>query len=105
MPTLEHFDGETNIDLVIVPAIDGNIDPSLVEMGDFESGFQTLHSLQNYFLLNELLAIGHVMPMVDTEELRAKRAEFVERFVAPRKFFMVRAANPQALMDEVEKVL
>lgn len=105
MPELNYFEGETNIDLVIVPAIDGNFDPSLVEMGDFESGFQTLHSLQNYFLLNELLAIGHVMPMVDTEELRAKRADFVERFVAPRKFYMVRAANPQVLMDEVEKVL
>ncbi|MDJ0923192.1 MAG: hypothetical protein QNJ77_01415 [Acidimicrobiia bacterium] len=83
MPTWDDFEGPTNIDLVIVPAIDGNFDPSTVEMGKFEASFQTLHSLQNYFLLNELLAEGHVMPMVDTEELRAKRAEYVKRFVAP----------------------
>ena len=30
---------------------------------------------------------------------------FVEKFVAPRKFYMIRAANPQVLMDEVDKVL
>ena len=105
MPTWDNFEGPTNVDLVIVPAIDGNYDGTTTEMGDFEAGFQTLHSLQNYFLLNELLAIGHVMPMVDTEELRAKRAGFVTKFVAPRKFYMIRAATPQVLMDEVDKVL
>jgi hypothetical protein len=105
MPTWEDFEGPTNVDLIIVPAIDGNFDPSTVEMGEFEASFQTLHSLQNYFLLNELLAPGHVMPMVDTEELRATRADFVSRFVSPRPFFFIRAANPQVLMDEVDKVL
>jgi len=105
MPTWDDFAGPANVDLVIVPAIDGNYDGNTVEMGDFEAGFQTLHSLQNYFLLNELLALGHVMPMVDTEELRAKRADFVSRFVAPRPFFFIRAATPQVLMDEVDKVL
>jgi hypothetical protein len=43
--------------------------------------------------------------MVDTEKLRATRADFVARFVAPRPFFFIRAANPQVLMDEVDKVL
>ncbi len=105
MPTWDDFEGPTNVDVVIVPAIDGNYDATTTEMGDFEAGFQTLHSLQNYFLLNELLAVGHVMPMVDTEELRAKRAAFVTKFVAPRKFYMIRAATPQVLMDEVDKVL
>ncbi len=105
MPTYGSLEGDSNVDLVIVPSIDGNYDPATTEMGDFESGFQMLHSLQNYFLLNELLAVGHVMPMVDTEELRARRAEFVKKFVAPRKFYMIRAANPQVLMDEVDKVL
>ncbi|MCP3996365.1 MAG: hypothetical protein GY722_15105 [bacterium] len=105
MPTYDSFEGDSNIDLVIVPSIDGNYDPATTLMGDFEAGFQMLHSLQNYFLLNELLAVGHVMPMVDTEELRAKRADFVERFVAPRKFYMIRAATPQVLMDEIDKLL
>ena len=43
----------------------------------FERQFQTLHSLQNYFLLNELLAPGLPMPIVDTEALRRARAAFV----------------------------
>lgn len=105
MPTWDNFEGATNVDVVIVPAIDGNFDPSTVEMGSFEAQFQTLHSLQNYFLLNELLAPGHVMPMVDTKELRKVRAGFVERFVEPRPFFFIRAATPQVLLDEVDKVL
>lgn len=105
MPTWDNYEGPANVDAVMVPAIDGNFDPSTVEMGQFESQFQALHSLQNYFLLNELLAVGHVMPMVDTEELREVRAGFVERFAANRPFFFIRAATPQVLMDEVDKVL
>ncbi len=104
MPTWDLYTEPSNVDVVIVPAIDGNFDPSLNEMIPFERQFQSLHSLQNYFLLNELLAPGHVMPIVDTEELRKKRAVFVERF-AERPFYFVRAATPQVLMDEVDKVL
>ncbi len=104
MPTWENYEGPSNIDVVIVPAIDGNFDPGLVEMIPFERQFQTLHSLQNYFLLNELLAPGWPMPMVDTEELRMKRAHFVERF-CERPFYFVRAATPQVLMDQAEGVL
>ena len=48
--------------------------PSTSEMIPFERQFQTLHSLQNYFLLNELLAPGWPMPIVDTEALRRRRA-------------------------------
>ncbi len=104
MPTWETHRDPSPVDVVIVPAIDGNFDPSTAEMGSFERQFQTLHSLQNYFLLNELLAPGWPMPIVDSEELRRKRAQFVERF-SDRPYFFIRAANPQVLMDEVEKVL
>jgi hypothetical protein len=90
--------------VVIVPAIDGNFDPSLVEMIPFERQFQTLHSLQNYFLLNELLAPGWPMPIIDNEALRLARAAFVARF-AERPYYFVRAANPQVLMDEVDRIL
>ncbi len=105
MPTWESFEGPTRVDTVIVPAIDGNYEPATTELGAFEAQFQTLHSLQNYFLLNELLAPGHVMPIVDTEELRAKRADFALRFQGPRPYYMIRAADPQVLLDEVDKVL
>ena len=42
MPTWDNFEGPTNVDLVIVPAIDGNYDGTTTEMGDFEAEFQTL---------------------------------------------------------------
>lgn len=104
MPTWEVYDQPSNVDVVVVPAIDGNFDPSLVEMIPFEAQFQSLHSLQNYFLLNELLAPGHPMPLVDTEELRQARVDFLAGYCV-RPHFFVRAANPQVLMDEVDKVL
>ena len=104
MPTWEVYTKPDAVDVVIVPAIDGNFDPSTVEMIPFERQFQTFHSLQNYFLLNELLAPGQSMPMVDTEPLRKARAGFVERF-ADRPYYFVRAATPQVLLDEVERVI
>jgi hypothetical protein len=104
MPSWEVHTTPDPVDVVIVPAIDGNFDPSTVEMIPFERQFQTFHSLQNYFLLNELLAPHHPMPIVDTEERRAARAAFVDRFT-DRPYFFVRAATPQVLLDEVERVL
>lgn len=104
MPTWGMYEGTPNIDLVIVPAIDGNFDPATNELIPFERQFQMLHSLQNYFLTNELLAPGHVMPMVDDDVLRARRAEFVNRF-CERPFYFIRAATPQVLLDEVERIL
>jgi hypothetical protein len=104
MPSWELYTKPDPVDVVIVPAIDGNFDPSCAEMIPFERQFQTFHSLQNYFLLNELLAPGFPMPMVDTEERRAARAAFVERFIE-RPYHFVRAATPQVLLDQVERVL
>ena len=104
MPTWDLYLEPSNVDVVVVPAIDGNFDPSLAEMIPFERQFQTLHSLQNYFLLNELLAADWPMPIVDTEPLRKSRAGFVARF-CERPYYFVRAATPQVLMDEVDRVL
>lgn len=105
MPEWAMWEGDApDVDLVIVPAIDGNFDPATNALIPFERQFQFLHSLQNYFLTNELLAPGHVMPMVDNDELRARRADFVNRF-CERPFYFIRAANPQVLLDEVDKIL
>lgn len=104
MPEWEILSEPTNVDVVVVPAIDGNYAPALSEMIPFERQFQTFHSLQNYFLLNELLAPGFTMPIVDTQERRQARASFVERFCS-RPYYFVRAATPQVLMDEVDRVL
>ena len=104
MPTWDLYETPAPVDVVIVPAIDGNFDPSSAPMIPFERGFQTFHSLQNYFLTNELLAPGHPMPVVDTDALRAARASFVERFT-DRPYQFIRAATPQVLLDEVDRVL
>jgi hypothetical protein len=104
MPSWAVYPEPTNVDLVIVPAIDGNFDPSCAAMIPFERQFQAFHSVQNYFLLNELLAPGLPMPLLDTAALRAARAGFVARF-SERPFYFVRAATPQVLMDHVDQVL
>jgi hypothetical protein len=104
LPTWEEYPEVREVDVVVLPAIDGNFDPSTKELGAFEAQFQALHSLQNYFLTNELLAPGFPMPLTDTEALRRDRARFVQRF-GQRPFYFVRAATPQVLMDEVDKVL
>ena len=104
MPSWELYAQPSIVDIVIVPAIDGNFAPSTASMIPFEREFQTLHSLQNYFLLNELLAPGIPMPLVDTDKLRAARAAFVHAF-SDRPYFFVRAATPQVLLDEVDRVL
>jgi hypothetical protein len=104
MPTWELYPEPSRVDLVVVPAIDGNFAPSLAEMIPFEREFQTLHSLQNYLLLNELLAPGIAMPLVDTDALRARRAAFVHAF-SDRPYVFVRAPTPQVLLDEVDRLL
>jgi hypothetical protein len=104
LPTWDQYDDPTPVDVVVVPAIDGNFDRGLAAMIPFERQFQALHSLQNYFLLNELLAPGFPMPIVDTEARRQARARFVGRF-SDRPYYFVRAATPQVLMDEVDKVV
>jgi len=94
----------TNIDVVIVPSIDGNYAPGTVEMIPFERQFQSLHSLLNYLHLNELLAPGWPMPLLDTDALRLRRAAFLESFCT-RPYFLIRAATPQVLMDEADRVI
>ena len=104
MPTWTEFADPSNVDVVLVPAIDGNFDPSLKEMIPYEREYQSLHSVQNYLHLNELLVSGWPMPLVDTVERRQRRAAFLGKFCV-RPYYMIRAANPQALMDEADKVL
>lgn len=104
LPGWELYDTPSAVDVVVVPAIDGNFAPSLVEMIRFEREFQTLHSLQNYLLLNELLAPGIPMPVIDSDALRAPRAAFVHAF-CDRPYYFVRAATPQVLLDQVDEVV
>ncbi len=103
-PEFITYDEPCDLDLVILPAIDGNYGTQVAELNQFEKEFQTMHSVIDYLGLHVMLAPGIPMPILDTDELRFKRADFVHRF-AVRPYYFIRAANPQLMMDEVEKLL
>jgi len=105
-PEFVNFEDPAPVDLVVMPGIDGHFDTKVVEMNRFEREYQTHHSVMNYFGLNQLLSSpGIVMPVVDTDEKRRKRGEFVSRFAEGKPFYMVRARTPQLLFDEAEKLM
>jgi len=103
-PEFVTYDEPCNVDLVIVPAIDGNYSTQVSELNQFEKEFQTMHCVMNYLGLHLVLAPGIAMPILDNDVLRARRADFVHRF-AVRPYYFIRTANPQLLLDEVEKLL
>jgi hypothetical protein len=103
-PEFVNYDAPSDIDLVVIPCIDGNFDSKTVEMIPFERNFQTYHSLMDYLGVKELLAPGLVMPLLDCDSRRAKRATFCKRF-SERPYFLIRGKNPQILFDQLEDVL
>jgi hypothetical protein len=104
VPEFVTYDEPTNIDLLILPFIDGNYDTLVAELSQFEKEYQTYHSLMNYLGLHQILAPGLPMPIVDTDELRLKRAGFCHRF-CERPGYIVRAKNPQLVLDQIERLL
>jgi hypothetical protein len=104
VPEFTPYYDPTDVDLVILPAIDGNFDTSVAELSRFEKEYQTYHSLMDYLGLHQILAPGLPMPIIDSDELRLKRADFCHRF-AERPYYIIRARDPQLLMDQVEKLL
>ncbi|MEW5872249.1 MAG: hypothetical protein AB1894_23505 [Chloroflexota bacterium] len=104
-PEINHYLEPCNVDIVVLPSIDGNYATSVKELGQFEKEYQGFHSMMNYFGLNQLLSPGLVMPIIDTEEKRRARALFGHCFAEPRPYIMIRAATPQLIFDELEKFL
>jgi hypothetical protein len=103
-PDFVTYDEPCDVDLVILPAIDGNYSTQVAGLNQYEKEFQTMHSVMDYLGLHMMLAPGLPLPILDTDDLRRKRADFIHRF-AVRPYHFVRAANPQLMMDEVEKLL
>ncbi len=105
-PEMPHYNEPTNIDLVIMPGIDGHFDTKVVPMNQFERCYQTYHSVMNFFGLNQLLSPdGLVMPIIDTDERRQQRGRFVSKFAEGRPYYMIRAKTPQIVFDEIDKLL
>jgi hypothetical protein len=104
-PEVNHYLEPSDVDIVVLPSIDGNYATSSSLIGQFEKEYHGYHSMMNYFGLNQLLSPGLVMPVMDTEEKRRKRAAFGHQFASPRPYYMIRAATPQLIFDELEQFL
>lgn len=104
-PEVRHYLEPSSVDIVVLPSIDGNYATSMKQLELFEKEYHGYHSMMNYFGLNQLLSPGLVMPIIDNEEKRRKRAAFGHRFAEPRPYYMIRAATPQLVFDELEKIL
>ena len=97
----------TNMDLAIMPCIDGWFKTEVKPMGQFEAAYQSYHSMMNFFGLNQLLCGKHglVMTIVDTDERRQDRGAFCAKYAAGRPYFMIRAKSPQLVFDEIDKLM
>ena len=97
----------TNMDLAVMPCIDGWFKTEVKPMGQFEAAYQSYHSMMNFFGLNQLLCGKHglVMPIVDTDERRQDRGAFCAKYAAGRPYFMIRAKSPQLVFDEIDKLM
>lgn len=104
LPESRGFEEGGNVDLVILPDIDGNFDTFIAEMDAFEKEYQTFCCISGYYMMQSLLATGVPMPIIDDEELRQKRAIFVSSF-AKRPYYFIRGRSPQIIIDEVERIL
>ncbi len=96
-----------NMDLAIMPCIDGWFKTEVKPMGQFEASYQSYHSMMNFFGLNQLLCgkYGLAMPIVDTDERRQDRAKFCAKYAEGRPYFMIRAKTPQLVFDEIDKLM
>ncbi len=104
-PEFEHYNEQTGIDIVVLPDIDGNYSTLVGEMSDQEKQYQSFHCLCDYYGMHLLLAPGFPMPLFDTEELRVKRAAFINKFATERPYFFIRGKDPQVIIDELDRLL
>ena len=95
------------MDLAVMPCIDGWFKTEVKPMGQFEASYQSYHSMMNFFGLNQLLCgkFGLAMPIVDTDARRQERAAFCARYAAGRPYYMIRAKSPQLVFDEIDKLM
>lgn len=105
VPEFRLHEGPAKVDLVVLPDIDGHFSEFCSEMGQYEKEYQTFHSLVNYLGLHTLLCPGIPMPVLDNDDLRARRAEFVRSFARNRAYCLIRAPRPEPILDRVEALL
>ncbi len=106
-PVYKTYDEPIDIDLVIMPSIDGHFATQVVKMEQFEKAYQSHHSMMNFMGLNQLLSgeIGLAMPIIDSDAKRYLRSTYCAEFTKIRPYYLIRAKTPQILFDEVDKIL
>ncbi len=105
MPTWEIHTEPSNVDVVIVPAIDGNFDPSTVRDDPVRAPVPDV-SLGPELLPHQRAPGARPSRCRSSTPTRCGRRgpSSCGRF-AERPYFFVRAATPQVLLDEVDRVL
>lgn len=95
-----------NVDLLILPDIDGHYSTEVSELGQFEKEYQTYEcNGESYFLSHELLSVKIPPPNLENKEDKMRRARFNSYFTEDRPCYVIRAKNPQLLIDEVDKII
>jgi hypothetical protein len=104
---LKDYEGKgEKFNLVVLPDIDGNFDPEIKELGEFEKQYQTFVSITlGYYMLPCLISSEIPMPIIDSYERRIRRAQFVKRFSEDKKYYMIRGKDPKVVMDHIEEII
>ncbi len=107
LPEFKRVEGKVvDVDLVILPSIDGHFDTAVTKLGQFEKEYQTFSCLSlSYFLSHELISPKIPAPIIEDWDLRLKRARFTSSFALKRPYFLVMAKNPQIVLDEVDNII
>ena len=105
MPTWELYTEPSDVDVVIVPAIDGNFDPSLAEMIPVRAPVPDAPLAPELLPAQRAARAG--LPDADRRHRGAahRRGPTSSQRFTDRPYYFVRAATPQVLLDEVDKVL
>jgi len=107
LPEFKRIEGQIgDVDLVVLPSIDGHFDTVVAELGQFEKEYQTFSCLSlSYFLSHELVSCKIPPPIIEDWDLRVKRARFSNSFALRLPYFVIRAKSPQIVLDEVDNII
>jgi len=94
------------LNLIIIPDIDGNFDTFVTKLDTYEKMYQTFICLtETYFMAHYMLSSKRPFPLIDYQELRERRLKFVKKVADELDIYLIRAKNPQIIMDEIEKII
>ncbi|MBA7628921.1 hypothetical protein ES703_36418 [subsurface metagenome] len=107
LPEFKRVEGKIgDVDLVVLPSIDGHFDTVVTKLEQFEKEYQTFSCLSlSYFLSHELISSKMPAPTIEDWDLRLSRARFTSSFTLKRPYFLVRAKGPQIVLDEVDNII